>query len=232
MPNKKLKNKQDELLRNVSKENEAARKLVIDDLNSKKYDSHTIKIGGEEIHLGKWEFFEADDGKVYFFCHNIIAPEPGWNSVVYLKFSDGKVDTFSQKQWAKGLTALQMYEFLKKIVIDNGSPVPNTAYWKWLQELYPIWGKSLSPYFTFSPDFRSVNYNGEVYALTSSLAKIVEILYNAWEKGTPEVSTAYISEQMEGLLATSDLRDSYRKSKIWKTLLVSGTTKGTLRLNI
>ena len=80
-----------------------------------------------------------------------------------------------------------------------------------------------------SADFRSVRWYGSEYSFTTKQACCVEHLWNAWEKGTPELSQAFLLES-----AGSDgqrLSDIFRRSPAWGKMIVPGKSKGTYRLN-
>ena len=81
-----------------------------------------------------------------------------------------------------------------------------------------------------SVDFRSVVWDGIPYALTGTQAAIVAILWAEWQAGTPEVSQAALLEGVGSL--TARVRELFRGSPAWGTLIVSGSRKGTLKLNV
>jgi hypothetical protein len=81
-----------------------------------------------------------------------------------------------------------------------------------------------------SADFCSVMARGESYTFTSRQAQAVQLLWENWEEGTPEVSQHYILEELGS--PNSRLRDSFKKSNAWGRLIVSGVRKGTIRLNL
>jgi hypothetical protein len=81
-----------------------------------------------------------------------------------------------------------------------------------------------------SPDFRSVVFEGKVYCFTATQAKIIEVLWEAWENGTPSIGAAYLLEAAEA--KSSRLVDIFRGSPAWGTLVVDGESKGTKRLNL
>jgi len=84
--------------------------------------------------------------------------------------------------------------------------------------------------FSHSPDYRSVTVRGETYTLTSEQAGMIKILHEARESGNPEVSIAYIMEQLEK--QSSRWQDTFKSNpKAKKALVESGARKGTLRLN-
>jgi hypothetical protein len=85
--------------------------------------------------------------------------------------------------------------------------------------------------FTHSPDFHSVSLSGEQFSLTSKQAQVVQILFEAYQNGTPEVGQAYILEELGS--ASGRLQDSFRSRKeAWGKLIIPGKTKGTYRLNL
>jgi len=85
--------------------------------------------------------------------------------------------------------------------------------------------------FHHSPDFRSVSLNGQEFALTTSQAKVVECLWENYENRTPDVSQDYLIETV--LDSTqSRLKDVFKNSDAWGTLIAPGRTRGTFRLNI
>lgn len=83
--------------------------------------------------------------------------------------------------------------------------------------------------FRHSPDFRSVFHQGREISLTTQQAQVVELLHRAAENQTPELSQDYIMERLG--LPGSRLRDTFRNSEAWGTLIVPGKTKGAFRLS-
>jgi hypothetical protein len=85
-----------------------------------------------------------------------------------------------------------------------------------------------------SPDFRSVRWFGIVYAFTPMQAACVQVLWQAWEHGAPELSQAAILEAAGS--AGARLRDVFDMGKTkgqhssWGRMIVSGNTKGSFRL--
>lgn len=88
-----------------------------------------------------------------------------------------------------------------------------------------------SPTFKHSPDYRSVSHKGIKYSFTTKQAKVVEFLYEQYKDKIPEVSDAYI---IENILEnnTSKLKDTFKNCPAWGTLIVKGKTKGSRRLDI
>ena len=83
--------------------------------------------------------------------------------------------------------------------------------------------------FSHSPDYRSVIVRGETYTLTSQQAQMIQILHEAHENGTPDISIAHILEKLEKRSSRwQDTFKSYPKARA----LVKSSRKGTLRLNL
>jgi hypothetical protein len=81
-----------------------------------------------------------------------------------------------------------------------------------------------------SPDFRSVNWFGVSYAFTPLQAACVRVLWEAWENGTPEVSGERLLESSDTDRDTKRIDTVFQNHPAWKTVIVSGTTKGSYRL--
>jgi hypothetical protein len=106
--------------------------------------------------------------------------------------------------------------------------------------------------FRFSPGFTTVNLRGEKFYLTEQQSIVVEILWDAYVDGTPDVREKEILgllkredndegevEDMEDVEDKSQtgshrrLRDLFHKRlENWQNLIVSGKRRGTYRLNI
>lgn len=84
--------------------------------------------------------------------------------------------------------------------------------------------------FRHSRDFRSVNRNGKIFSLTTQQARVVELLLDAYLNRSPDLSQAYILEELD--VPGSALRFVFRGSDAWTDLVVSGGTNGTFRLEI
>ncbi len=85
-----------------------------------------------------------------------------------------------------------------------------------------------TPTHRHSPDYRSVIWFDRPYAFTAAQANVAEILWTAWENGTPDVSGTY-------LLAASDsdsthIGNLFRRHPAWGEMIVRGATNGTRRL--
>ena len=81
---------------------------------------------------------------------------------------------------------------------------------------------------THSPDFRSVLWNGNLHSFTDRQAAVVKSLWEAWQLGTPEMSQASLLEINES--TAERLRDLFRSSSAWGTMIVAGERKGAYRL--
>lgn len=92
------------------------------------------------------------------------------------------------------------------------------------EEVEPTDDKSI---FTHSPDYSSVKWKEISFKFTSRQAQVVEILH---KQGCPEVGKEYILEALGS--PSSRLRDTFKKSPAWGTLIIPGAKRGTYRLNI
>jgi hypothetical protein len=82
---------------------------------------------------------------------------------------------------------------------------------------------------TYSDDFRDIKWQGQSFGLTPRQAEVVRLLYRAYENGTPQLSDKFICAALH--TSESRLRDTFRKSKVWGTLIIPGNRPGTRRLN-
>lgn len=85
-------------------------------------------------------------------------------------------------------------------------------------------GESLPP-FRHSPDFRGVHWYGTEYTFTPTQAAVVRILWEAFEKGTPEVGGVSLLDSAGS--SCERLRDVFRKHPAWDTMIVKGTRRGS-----
>ncbi len=83
--------------------------------------------------------------------------------------------------------------------------------------------------YAHSVDFRHLRWFGETYSFTVNQVPVVKMLYEHWEKGTPDIGG-------ETLLATVDQNNPPKRMSVlflnhpaWKSLIVAGGTKGTYR---
>lgn len=84
--------------------------------------------------------------------------------------------------------------------------------------------------FGHSADFRSIRFRRTSHSLTPRQAQVVQLLFEAYRQGTPELSVAYILESLG--TQNSRLQDTFRNSPLWRTLIVPGKRKGTYRLDL
>ena len=82
-------------------------------------------------------------------------------------------------------------------------------------------------------NFTSFTFHGKRYFVTPRQGKVIKILYQACESGSPDVSTWNILVKL--VSTDSQLRDTFRHTKaedLWGKLIVPGEKKGFYRLNI
>lgn len=90
-------------------------------------------------------------------------------------------------------------------------------------------GGTIGASISHSEDFRSVSWFGETFTFTTKQAAILAALWAAQENGTPELSQEYLLDCAGS--AGTRLRDLFRAHVAWQTIIVSGSKKGTYRLN-
>jgi hypothetical protein len=83
--------------------------------------------------------------------------------------------------------------------------------------------------FPFSEDYRGVLFRKRWYPLTRNQSLMVRVMYQAFLDGFPDVHKDKLLTAIES--ETSSVRDSWRASPLWNTLVVS-RKKGTYRLNL
>jgi hypothetical protein len=88
--------------------------------------------------------------------------------------------------------------------------------------------------FKHSPDFRSVNINGRGFSLTPKQAQVIEVLWNAYSNGTPEVGQAAILEEVSPYTSTKRLKALFKGNEdAWDGLVEKAQQrKGMFRLKI
>lgn len=79
-----------------------------------------------------------------------------------------------------------------------------------------------------SSDFRYVNWFGIDYAFTAMQADAIEILYENWRKGTPDLGEAFILSTIDS--DGSQLKDIFKHHSAWGIMIQQGATKGSHRL--
>lgn len=80
-----------------------------------------------------------------------------------------------------------------------------------------------------SPDFRSVNWFGTQFSFTPTQAACIKVLWEAWEKGTPEIGQDRVI--LEADSHNKRLAQVFRQSEAWGKMIVRGKSKGSFKLN-
>jgi len=80
-----------------------------------------------------------------------------------------------------------------------------------------------------SADFRSVIWFGQEYTFTANQAACIQMLWEAWENDTPEVSGAMLLENAD--IDQKRLSAVFRDHPAWQTMICPGRTKGAYRLS-
>jgi hypothetical protein len=79
-----------------------------------------------------------------------------------------------------------------------------------------------------APDYRSVRWYGRSYSFTANQAACIKVLWEAWEKGVPEVGDHAVLERAGIVSDRLDL--VFRNQRAWGTMILPGRTRGTHRL--
>jgi hypothetical protein len=111
---------------------------------------------------------------------------------------------------------------------DEVSGPPAAGPTTFTPEVTPKTVENGEPPFTHSADYRSIRFNGQTHTLTTNQATIIRILHEAFQRGTPSVGKAMLLGAVEA--ETSRVRDSFKGSPLWGTLVVKGGRRGTYRL--
>jgi len=92
-------------------------------------------------------------------------------------------------------------------------------------------GKKGDANFSKSGDYCSIKYKGVLYRLTPNQSKIVRMLHDAYLAGTPALRGDTLLAALEA--ETSRVRDSFKNSPLWGTLIVSNRSpRGTYQLKL
>lgn len=79
-------------------------------------------------------------------------------------------------------------------------------------------------------DFRSVWWAGVGYFFTAAQAAVVELLWNAWDNGMPELGQHYLLTETNSHCRR--LCHIFKDHPAWGTMIIPGVgSKGTFRLN-
>jgi hypothetical protein len=71
---------------------------------------------------------------------------------------------------------------------------------------------------------------GRIYSLTGNQAAAVRLLHEAHKNGTPELGQETILERIG--VNSERLRSVFHRLDGWDELIVAGTTRGSVRLNL
>jgi hypothetical protein len=77
-------------------------------------------------------------------------------------------------------------------------------------------------------DFRSVIWFGHYFTFTPMQAAAVKILWEAWERGLPDVPQQYILTEIES--DSAKLQYLFKKSPAYRKMIVQGARSGYYRL--
>jgi len=81
-----------------------------------------------------------------------------------------------------------------------------------------------------APDFRSVRWDGALYTFSVAQARVVEMLWDCWRAGTPEVGSETLLEAVDREAPPQSVRGLFRDHPAWGTMIIAGSTKGSHRL--
>lgn len=79
-----------------------------------------------------------------------------------------------------------------------------------------------------SPGFSSVHWFGTLYSFTHGQAAIVEILWNAWQEGVPDVKGEILLERSGS--ESGRVAGIFQGNPAWGVMIVPGEARGTFRL--
>ena len=84
--------------------------------------------------------------------------------------------------------------------------------------------------YAHNSDFRSVKFAGVQYSLTPNQARVVGILWQAYDAGCPSIGFATIQEQAG--IESQRMRDIFKGHQLtFKAIISEGEKRGTFRLN-
>ncbi len=85
--------------------------------------------------------------------------------------------------------------------------------------------------FEHSEDFRALRFNGALYRLTGTQARVVERLFEAHQSGLPEIHQSKLLEDLG--VYSKRLRDVFKADlDVYRALIGKGKRKGTFFLNV
>ena len=80
-----------------------------------------------------------------------------------------------------------------------------------------------------SPCYTSVRWNDEEFHFSGMQASVVRLLHENYQRGVGEMSEHALLAEIES--KSGRLRDLFRRSGAWETLIVRGERRGSFRLN-
>jgi hypothetical protein len=98
-----------------------------------------------------------------------------------------------------------------------------------LREVEADLASSMLPNAKHSRDFRSVRWFGTAYSFTGRQAQVVEILWDAWEQGAPEVGEGFLCEKA-GQSGETKLTNLFRDHPAGGTMIVDRVTDSPKKL--
>lgn len=118
----------------------------------------------------------------------------------------------------------------KKLIIEledgESFSVPIPPYRRRIMKSKPMAEPKTSN--THSPDFASINWRGAVYKFTKTQRIVVKELWEAFERGTPELSQEYLLEKAES--NSTKLADLFQTNPAWGSVIVPGESRGSFQL--
>jgi hypothetical protein len=84
--------------------------------------------------------------------------------------------------------------------------------------------------FRCSEDYGTVRYQGKDHILTPNQSSMMRVLHEAYLKGFPDVEKLRLLAAIEN--EESQVKDSWKGSPLWQTLIVSSARRGRYRLNL
>lgn len=84
--------------------------------------------------------------------------------------------------------------------------------------------------FDVSEDYGTVRYRGKDHVLTSNQSLMMRVLHQAYLNRFPDVEKLKLLAAIEN--EESQVKDSWKRSPLWGTLIVSSKRRGRYRLNL
>lgn len=148
-----------------------------------------------------------------------VAENLGMTNLVILNTQDvSMTESETERINNKGIIFLNTKEFLT----NDGQPR-----WDVINFEEMMLG---SEEFKHSSDFRQIVWKGVSYSLTAMQSGIVELLFENYTNGTPEVGQTYLLEHAGS--QSNRLEHLFGRSQLWGTLIVPGERQGTFQLKI